>query len=140
MRKDLINTFMKDKSDNKEDKDIPVKGEAPLKKKRSKKIPNVVPLGNPQEVKELDEFLKDIYASMEKNKSLQNLNRPKPDVDPEIIKAILSEYLNCFALIGYDLEGKRIVIKWSPNDKSEDSLVELIRCIFLNIAQNGYGS
>lgn len=53
------------------------------------------------------------------------------------IKAILSEYFESFLIMGYGVEGKRILIKHSQNEKDEDSLVEMLRFVFMKMIQGG---
>lgn len=127
---------MKDKPEKKK-KDTPATndGSTPINKKK-KKIP--VPVPEPKEITELNEFLQDLYKSLNPE-TVNRVTKKQNDIDPMMIKNILSEYMSCFAVLGYDINGNRIIIKWSPNDQAEDSLVELVRLIFVNIA-SGYGS
>lgn len=131
---------MKNESNNKEIP-VPQDGDNSVNKKKKKKKITVTPLGTPEEIAELDAFLQDLYKTLSP-KTAENIHKQLNDkqVDPMVIKAMLSEYMACFALLGYDIDGNRIIIKWAPSDQAEDSLIELVRCIFLNIAQNGYGN
>ena len=51
------------------------------------------------------------------------------------IRAIVSEYFDSFLILGYSIDGKRVVIKKCDNDKDEDSLVEVLRFVFMKMIQ-----
>ena len=52
-----------------------------------------------------------------------------------MVKNILSEYFNSFMLLGYGVDGDRVIIKNTTTDMEEDSLVELVRYVFMRMMQ-----
>ena len=52
------------------------------------------------------------------------------------VKNILSEYFDCFMLMGYGVDGRRTIIRHSKTDRDEDSIVELLRYVLIRIMQN----
>lgn len=50
-----------------------------------------------------------------------------------IIKNILSEFLDNFIIMGYDLNGVRTVIKNATTHKDEDSIIELVKYTLYSI-------
>jgi len=51
------------------------------------------------------------------------------------LKAILSEYLDSFILLGYGVEGNRVIIKHTKTSKDEDSIIEMFRFVFMRMVQ-----
>ena len=49
------------------------------------------------------------------------------------VKSTLSEYLNAYIFLGYDINGTRIVVKHTESDLYEDSIIELLRFVFMRI-------
>ena len=70
---------------------------------------------------------KEIYAQASK--------KLEKEEDVEAVKTILSEYFECFMLLGYGVDGKRLVIKYAENDRDEDSIIELLRFALMKILQ-----
>ena len=115
-------------------------------KSSKKKITPTIPIDNggnfiPPKIGEMPpqdlEFIKKLLSEIKVNSAVDN-KKLIDDANIDIIKNILSEYFNCFALIGYDINGKRVVCKWTASDQHEDSLIELLRCVFMNIVNNTY--
>lgn len=52
------------------------------------------------------------------------------------LAAITEEYLSCFSLIGYSLQGEKVSIFTANTSKDEAALVDLLRSTFLEIASN----
>ena len=49
------------------------------------------------------------------------------------VKAIMSEYLSSYIILGYDVNKDRIVIKHTPSDQDDDSIIELIRYALMKL-------
>jgi hypothetical protein len=49
---------------------------------------------------------------------------------------IVEEYLSCFALIGYSIEGDKVCVFNAHNAKDEAALVDHLRSTFIDIANN----
>ena len=55
----------------------------------------------------------------------------------EIVKNILSEYFTSFLVLGYGVDGNRVIIKNTITDMDEDSLIEMLRYVFMRMINNG---
>ncbi len=51
------------------------------------------------------------------------------------VKYILSEFFNSFLVLGYGVDGERIIIKKCDSDKDDDSLIEILRHVFMKTIQ-----
>lgn len=56
--------------------------------------------------------------------------------DLEYLTSIISEYLNAYMVIGYDLSGEKIVIMNAKTSHDKDALVENLRTTLLTIIGN----
>ncbi|MEY5134393.1 MAG: hypothetical protein RL709_82 [Pseudomonadota bacterium] len=52
------------------------------------------------------------------------------------LSSIAEEYLSCFSIIGYSLQGERVCIFNATTAKDEAALVDLLRSTFLDIVNN----
>ena len=52
------------------------------------------------------------------------------------LATIAEEYLSCFMLIGYSLQNEQVVIFNASTPKDESALVDLLRSVFLDVANN----
>ncbi len=52
------------------------------------------------------------------------------------LSSIVEEYLSCFALIGFSLEGDKVCIFNANNARDEGALVDHLRSTFIEIASN----
>lgn len=113
--------------------------------KRSKKTPTTlssqlsseqeeeIPLSLPEQLN-IDQVVKQalvrykgeeiIKDKKEKLKELTHLN------------SVVEEYLSCFTLIGFTLQGEKVCLFNASNSKDEGALVDLLRSTFLEIANN----
>lgn len=78
-------------------------------------------------LKELDlkiteEIKKEIQKSRQQNKKSE---------DYENLQKIVTEYLKCFLIIGYDINGQQILIGHANNPQEYNSLVEHLRQTFI---------
>jgi hypothetical protein len=51
------------------------------------------------------------------------------------LKLMLTEYLDTFMIIGYGVDANRIIVKHSKNDRDDDSLIEILRYVFMRMVQ-----
>lgn len=100
---------------------------------------NKVPV-NPQNIVEIDinkllksmineEISQDTYT-MNATKSLST------EQDIQTLKQILAEYFDSFMVLGYGINGNRIIIRYTKTDKDEDSLLEMLRHVFMRTIQD----
>jgi hypothetical protein len=65
---------------------------------------------------------------------LQDKKQKHKEIDH--LALMTEEYLSCFALIGYTLQGEQVSIFNANNAKDEAAVVDLLRATFLEIANN----
>lgn len=96
--------------------DLPIQPEIPLKDLEDTKI------------------LKNII-----DKQLQHYETKKKRLETENdVKALcaqISEYLDCFAIVGYDINKNRVIIKKTKTHQDEDSLIESMKYMFYRMTQ-----
>ena len=51
------------------------------------------------------------------------------------VKAILSEYFDSFMVLGYDVDGDRLIVKHTKTDRDDDSMLEMLRYVFMTMLQ-----
>lgn len=85
--------------------------------------------------------LNDVLSKITKDKDLQNYirNEATKRIDSEesveSIKVILSEYFNSFIVLGYGVDGERIIIKDTRTDRDSDSILEMLRYVIVRMIQ-----
>jgi hypothetical protein len=52
------------------------------------------------------------------------------------LSSIVSEFLNCFVLIGYSLQDEKVIMLNMPSPKDEAALIDLLRSTFLDLASD----
>lgn len=77
--------------------------------------------------KALNKWLKD---NVQENKIISR--------DLTLLKSIISEYLDSYLLLGYSMEGQRIVIQSFNTAKDKDALMEFLKNIFIQQQQNNF--
>ncbi len=107
----------RDNKNNNGDGDIPNKN----KKMKSKKIINET-----EAIKMLNNLLKN---SIKKNLELKQ----ERFSDYGNLIAAVSEWLDCFIIIGYDLKGDGVVLGNPKSIKDQNSLNELLKNVFIDI-------
>lgn len=114
------------------------------KKPRKRKQTSVPSLSSVKGVPERDTPLSEtkerVYSAMnerELEKALNSWLKEKSHDnnvtvrDLEILKSIITEYLDTFMVFGYNLKGERIIIQHFPCAKDRDALVEFLKLIFV---------
>jgi len=92
------------------------------------------------ENEEVREFIDKIISSqLDPNTAVEVPTQRQRVLNEDMIKARLSEFLNTYLIIGYDVNGERSLIKHVKNDVQEDALIELLRHTFFKVLGNGSG-
>lgn len=78
------------------------------------------------------ELDKSIETWLKKTESKKNIEHR----DMELLSSIITEYMDSFIILGYNLEGERIVLQHHRNPKDYDALMELLKTVFFR-HQNG---
>ena len=50
--------------------------------------------------------------------------------DFSLLGSIVAEYLDSFVLLGYNLEGERVMIRYFPTVKDSDAVMEFLKNVF----------
>lgn len=58
--------------------------------------------------------------------------------DLGILKGINEEYLDSFLILGYTLEGERVIMQSYQNPKEKDALMEFLKVVFLQNHHGGF--
>lgn len=122
----MINNYMRAHNDNPTDK---------MKKNLKKQPLHPAPANECVEI-DLNKLINEILNDATKAEVNKTVTK-RIDSEEVIIriKAILSEYFDSFMLMGYDVNGKRVVLRHAKTNKDEDSLMEMIRYIFIRMVQ-----
>jgi|688.fasta_scaffold48893_3 hypothetical protein len=113
------------------------------RKKYNTNIPSLSSSSHLQKVNEeksLEEIRDVVFSSInnvELQKSLdtwlkRNLNNDKIILrDLNILKTLISEYLDAFITFGYNLQGERVIIQQFKNPKDRDAIMEFFKTVFI---------
>jgi hypothetical protein len=92
---------------------------------------------NDDDIVEIQKKVFDAVHNLELQKSLDKMLRQNIQEDQivrrdfSILKDSISEYLDSFMVLGYTLDGERIVIQSFKTPKDKDAIVEFMKNIFL---------
>jgi hypothetical protein len=110
-------------------------------KKRTKKpqqISSTTPtLSSMDKIEDTEKKLYDALNSVELKRSMDKwlkTNEGKNSViirDLTILKGIIEEYLNSFIVMGYTLEGERVILQSYNSPKDKDALMEFLKNVFI---------
>jgi len=89
-----------------------------------------------EEIKTLNEKVFSAVNNLELQKSIdrwlkenaQNNQIIKRDI--ALLKGMVSEYMDCFLMFGYNTEGERIIIQNFKNARDRDAIMEFLKTIF----------
>ena len=116
---------------------IPLNTEASTLPPMPNNIPDKIP---PMEFGELDPevqgYLKGVLNEQIKQEIEHDKKVKKKKVEGEVVKNILTEYMQSFALIGYDVYGNRVNLKYARTERDNDALLEQLRYIIFSILNN----
>lgn len=79
-----------------------------------------------KDIKLFNEFVKNINLKDKKGTSKQE--------DVQRLGMVMTEYLKNFMVMGYNLQGDRVFIRYQNCPQDEDSLNEMLRQTFFNFA------
>jgi hypothetical protein len=58
--------------------------------------------------------------------------------DYHLLKSVVTEYLDCFILFGYNTQGERIIIQHANNARDRDAVLEFLKTIFIQQQQTNF--
>jgi hypothetical protein len=75
------------------------------------------------------ELQKGIDFWLKNNNNKNNLNNR----DLNMLASIIQEYLECFVIFGYNLEGERVLIQSYGKAKDRDAIMEFLKIVFFKL-------
>lgn len=79
------------------------------------------------------QYIKELFEVEIKEQLKYNDMIKRRKIDTDQIKSLLSEYLDSYIVIGYDIKGARVVFDSAKTDKQMDALIENLRSLFYKI-------
>lgn len=89
-------------------------------------------------VNTVNKFLKDKNPEIKKQIKEIQMKANSMKIDMNMLEAKIEEYLDCFFLIGFDINGDKVTISHADNSKDNDSLVEHLRSTFFKIINTNF--
>lgn len=69
------------------------------------------------------DYNRDSQAELTRRRNLETMN------DYITLEQTVTEFLDTFLLIGYNLQGQRVIVQHCTNNRDQDALIELVRNI-----------
>lgn len=102
------------------------------KKKSGMSVEGIKPASGAEKV-EINELFMQALAR-HKNEVLQDKKQKHKEIDH--LTLMTEEYLSCFSIIGYTLQGEQVCVFNANNPRDEAALVDLLRATFVEIVSN----
>jgi hypothetical protein len=89
-----------------------------------------------EEIKKLNEKVFSAVNNLELEKSIDKWIKENAQInqitrrDISLLKGMVSEYMDCYLMFGYNLEGDRIIIQNFKNARDRDAIMEFLKTIF----------
>jgi hypothetical protein len=103
-----------------------------------------VEVKKPKSLEEIKNNLFDAINNAELEKGLDKWSKEK-DFDTRvsirdlnILKSLITEYLDTFMLMGYNVDGERIVIQHFNTHRDRDAIMEFLKNLFIQQQQNNF--
>jgi len=100
-----------------------------------------------KEPKSLEEIKNNLFAAInnaELEKGLDKWSKEK-DFDTKVsirdltvLKGIITEYLDTFMIMGYNVDGERVVIQHFNSHRDKDAIMEFLKNLFIQQQQNNF--
>jgi hypothetical protein len=107
--------------------------------KKPKQIQSTMPnlSSSPQKIDDIENKLYDALNAVELKRSMDKWlksNEGKNSVvirDLTILKGIIEEYLSSFLLLGYTMDGERVILQGYESPKDKDAIMEFLKNVFI---------
>lgn len=103
-----------------------------------------VEVKKPKSLEEIKNNLFEAINNAELEKSLDKWAKEKDFEtkvsirDLTVLKTIITEYLDTFMLMGYNVDGERIVIQHFNSHRDRDAIMEFLKNLFIQQQQNNF--
>lgn len=134
----------KDKSEKNSDKNINTSGN---RLHISVAVPSLSGLNAKDAQSVLEEVKQNIFNSINDAELQHSLDvwtkQNQTDIkieerDYHLLKSVITEYLDCYMLFGYNTKGERIIVQHTNTPKDRDAVVEFLKTIFIQHQQNNF--
>ena len=105
---------------------------AKTKKKQSAAAESIKPASKTEKL-EINQLFSQALAR-HRNEVLQDKKQKHKEIDH--LTLMTEEYLSCFSIVGYTLQGEQVCVFNANTPRDEAALVDLMRATFLEIANN----
>jgi len=115
-----------------------------LKKTKTESIVSSLSSINEDAIDNIERKLYDTLNAVELKKSMDRWLKTSEGRqatilrDLGILKGINEEYLDSFLILGYTLEGERVIMQSYQNPKEKDALMEFLKVVFLQNHHGGF--
>lgn len=94
---------------------------------------NENPNKDDEQTKNVERFVK---KALKEQISQTTIARKQVHGDLKVLDAVIAEYLKCFIVLGYDLEGHKLVISHATNQIEKDALTEHLKGLMMRMVLN----
>jgi len=107
--------------------------------KKSPKKPKPLRSVKPPIAKVTEEDLQELLESVLSSEDIQEeilkdaTKRLNTEQAVGTVKSLMSEYFSTFMILGYDVNGNRMIIKHTRTHRDEDSLMEMLRYVIMRM-------
>jgi hypothetical protein len=100
-----------------------------------------------REPKSLEEIKNNLFAAINNAELEKGLDKWSKEKDFEtkvsirdltVLKGIITEYLDTFMIMGYNVDGERVVIQHFNSHRDRDAIMEFLKNLFIQQQQNNF--
>lgn len=107
-------------------------------------IPNKIEVNSDDSYPDIQKKVQDAISNLELQKSIERWlkeNKKENAIvirDLNILKGIISEYLDAFLIFGYNMNGERVIIQNFKNARDRDAIMEFLKTVFIKQQQENF--
>lgn len=107
-------------------------------------LPHKIEVTSQNNFEEIQKKVNDAISNLELQKSIERWmkeNKKENAVilrDLNILKGIISEYLDAFLIFGYNMNGERVIIQNFKNARDRDAIMEFLKTVFIKQQQENF--
>jgi hypothetical protein len=107
-------------------------------------LPHKIEVTNKNNFEEIQKKVNDAISNLELQKSIERWmkeNKKENAIilrDLNILKGIISEYLDAFLIFGYNINGERVIIQNFNNARDRDAIMEFLKTVFIKQQQENF--
>ena len=107
-------------------------------------IRNKIEVNSDDSYPDIQKKVQDAISNLELQKSIERWlkeNKKENAIvirDLNILKGIISEYLDAFLIFGYNMNGERVIIQNFKNARDRDAIMEFLKTVFIKQQQENF--